>query len=129
MWNNIIPSSIIVSILMMEATRSSETLFIQKPNGVTFQKAGFFRRGWSLFVVYSHKIEGISEELGQAVSIGQCVLTTGNGLQIFAGHCSVTSAKHLTKVTCSHPLAQKQQHGLQFYLPVFQSTNWNIHTF
>jgi hypothetical protein len=39
---NIVPSSPILVTLMMEALRSSEYQFLQEPQGVITQKAGFF---------------------------------------------------------------------------------------
>jgi hypothetical protein len=39
---NVVPSSLIVSTLTIEAIRSSETFFSQEPHGVTFQKTAFF---------------------------------------------------------------------------------------
>jgi Na+-transporting methylmalonyl-CoA/oxaloacetate decarboxylase gamma subunit len=39
---NVVLSSLILVILMMEALSSSETRFLQEPHGVTSQKTAFF---------------------------------------------------------------------------------------
>jgi hypothetical protein len=40
--SNLVPSSLLLSTLIMEAIRSSESPFLQEPHGVTSQKAAFF---------------------------------------------------------------------------------------
>jgi hypothetical protein len=39
---NIVPSSLILVTLIMEALRSSKSLFLQEPHGLTSQKTTFF---------------------------------------------------------------------------------------
>jgi hypothetical protein len=39
---NVVPSSLIIVILMMEALSSTETRFLQEPHGVTSQRKAFF---------------------------------------------------------------------------------------